>query len=359
MNLEFFNPHKRFFSFQLRGTFYPGSLGRSIRIHSRSDGLPSLDGVSIAILGVKEDRSTPNNTGSGEDLHLIREQLYRLFPGTWDSTVADLGNILKGNTLSDTYFAVKKTLEELIKKKIIPIILGGGQDVTFSNYKAYECTEQVVNLVTVDSKFDLGSLDDKLSSTSYLSKIIMEKPNNLFNYSNIGYQTYFNSQEQISLIHQLNFDAYRLGDVKSLEAVEPVFRDADIVSIDLGAVRQSDDAPANKNASPNGFNGEEICAIARYAGISDKVSSFGIYEYNAKQDLNLLTARLIAQMIWYFIEGFNFRAKDYPFSTKEDYQKFTVLLDDDEPINFYKSNKTGRWWMEINLISNNKYKDMR
>ena len=61
-------------------------------------------------------------------------------------------------------------------------------------------------------------------------------------------------------------------------------------------------------------------------------------------------------MIWYFIEGFNFRAKDYPFSTKEDYQKFTVLLDDDEPINFYKSNKTGRWWMEINLISNNKYK---
>ena len=355
MNLEFLTPIKDSLASNFEELFNPGSLGRSIRIHSRSDGLPSLDGVSIAILGIKEDRSTPNNTGSGEDLHLIREQLYRLFPGSWDSTVADLGNILKGNTISDTYFAVKKTLEELLKKKIIPIILGGGQDVTFSNYKAYECTEQVVNLVTVDSKFDLGSLDDKLSSTSYLSKIIMEKPNNLFNYSNIGYQTYFNSQEQISLIHQLNFDAYRLGDVKNLEAVEPVFRDADIVSIDLGAVRQSD-APANKNASPNGFNGEEICAIARYAGISDKVSSFGIYEYNAKQDLNLLTARLIAQMIWYFIEGFNFRAKDYPFSTKEDYQKFTVLLDDDEPINFYKSNKTGRWWMEINLISNNKYK---
>ena len=42
--------------------------------------------------------------------------------------------------------------------------------------------------------------------------------------------------------------------------------------------------------------------------------------------------------------------------TKEDYQKFTVMLENDDPINFYKSNKTGRWWMEINLIQHNKYK---
>lgn len=355
MNLEFLTPIKDSLAANLEEFFDPRSLGRSIRIHSCSKGFPSLDGVSIAILGVKEDRGTPNNAGSGEDLHHVRRQLYQLFPGSWNSTIADLGNIRKGNTISDTYFAIEKTLGELLKNEIITIILGGGQDITFSNYKAYKCTEQVVNLLTVDSKFDLGNLDDKLSSTSYLSKIIMEKPNNLFNYSNIGYQTYFNSQEEINLIHQLNFDAYRLGDTKNLEVVEPVFRDADIVSIDLDAVRQSD-APANENTSPNGFNGEEICAIARYAGISDKVSSFGIYEYNATYDSNQLTARLIAQMIWYFIEGFNFRVKDYPFSTKEDYQKFTVLLDDDEPINFYKSHKTGRWWMEINLISNNKYK---
>ena len=183
----------------------------------------------------------------------------------------------------------------------------------------------------------------------------MDVPSNLFNYSNIGYQTYFNSQEEINLIKSLNFDAYRLGEAKDLEIVEPVFRDADIVSIDIGAIRQSD-APANNNVSPNGFYGEEICAISRYAGISDKVSSFGIYEYNSKHDSNHQTAHLIAQMIWYFIEGVNFRAKDYPFTTKEHYQKFTVMLENDDPINFYKSNKTGRWWMEINLIKDNKYK---
>ena len=61
-------------------------------------------------------------------------------------------------------------------------------------------------------------------------------------------------------------------------------------------------------------------------------------------------------MIWYFIEGVNYRAKDYPFSTKESYQKFIVLVESDDPINFYKSDKSGRWWMEINIITNNKYK---
>jgi len=98
---------------------------------------------------------------------------------------------------------------------ILPIIIGGGQDATFSNYKAYDKLEQTVNLVTVDNMFDLGNIDDELSSKSYLSKIIMEVPSNLFNYSNIGYQTYFNSQDEINLIQGLNFDAYRLGEAKN------------------------------------------------------------------------------------------------------------------------------------------------
>ena len=354
MNADFLTPVKD--SVVAHSVLLPlNSLGAIMRVHTQINGFPDLKGINIAILGVEEDRNTEDNLGSGKDLHHIRRHLYQLFPGNWNTSIADLGNIKKGDSTTDTHFAVTKVIADLLKLNIIPIIIGGGQDTTFSNYKAYDALEQTVNLVAVDSMFDLGNFEDELSSKSYLSKIIMEVPSNLFNYSNIGYQTYFNSQEEINLIQGLNFDAYKLGQAKDLEIVEPVFRDADIVSIDIGAVRQSD-APANNNVSPNGFYGEEICAISRYAGISDKVTSFGIYEYNSTYDVNYQTAHLIAQMIWYFIEGVNFRAKDYPFSTKNDYQKFTVLLEDDDPINFHKSNKTGRWWMEINLIKDNKHK---
>ncbi len=331
------------------------SLGRNIQVHTLQDGFPDLENVQLAIFGVQEDRNAVDNMNCGENLHEIRKHLYQLFPGNWHTNIADLGNVQKGNSVEDTYFAVTSLTTYLLKNNIIPIIIGGSQDVTYANYRAYDSLEQTVNIVSVDSKFDIGTTDEELNSRSYLSRIVMNEPNNLFNFSNIGYQTYYNSQEELDLLNSLFFEAYRLGEVKDLTKVEPIMRDADIVSIDIGAIRQSE-APANNNCSPNGFYGEEICAIARYAGISDKVTSFGIYEYNYKFDNNNQTAHLIAQMIWYFIEGVNFRAKDYPFSTKESYQKFIVLVENDDPINFYKSDKSGRWWMEINIITNNKYK---
>lgn len=354
MNYDFFKPIEE--AVVAHVLSQPGSvLGQNISLHTAENGFPSLSGVNIAILGVKDGRGAEDNEGCGNNLQPIRKKLYELFPGNWQVQIADLGNIEPGNTIKDTYFAVSSSVELLLKKNILPIIIGGSQDITYANYRGYDALEQTVNLVSVDSRFDLGSIDDEMSSKSFLSKVIMEQPNNLFNYSNIGYQTYFNSQEEIELLDKLYFDAFRLGEVKDVTLVEPIMRDADIVSIDIGCIRQSE-APANNNASPNGFYGEDICAITRYAGISDKVTSFGIYEYNSRLDSNNQTASLIAQMIWYFIEGVNFRAKDYPFVTKEKYQKFTVLLNDDDPINFYKSDKTGRWWMEINLISNNKHK---
>jgi len=331
------------------------TLGYHIAIHSQQNGMPDLEEIRLAIIGVEEDRSAVDNEGTGFGLGEIRKQFYQLYPGSWMTKVADLGNILQGNTVEDTYFAVKELLSYLLKQNIIPIILGGGQDLSYANYRAYDSLEQMVNVAVVDNKFNLGSIEEGITSNSFLSAIVMNKPNNLFNYSNIGYQTFFNAQEEIDLVNDLFFDAYRLGEVaKNIKIVEPILRDTDMVSIDISAVRNSE-APANNNATPNGLYGEDLCAIARYAGISDKVSSIGIYEYNSKYDNKTQTAQLIAQTIWYFIEGVNSRTNDYPFGTIENYQKFIVPIEE-EILNFYKSNKSGRWWMEINFENNNKNK---
>ena len=50
---------------------------------------------------------------------------------------------------------LKLVVSELVKLNIIPIIIGGGQDLTYAQYLAYENLEQKVDLVVVDSKFDL------------------------------------------------------------------------------------------------------------------------------------------------------------------------------------------------------------
>jgi len=320
-------------------------LGSKVAFHTEKD-FPDIDKIKIAVIGVLENRGAVNYTESEVNLDAIRKELYGLYPGNWQSSIADLGDILPGNSLEDTFFALQRVASKLIKKGIIPVVIGGTQDLTYPLYRAYDNQEQMVNLVSIDSRFDFGKQDDGIKANSYLSKIVLEEPNNLFNFSNIGYQTYYNSQEEIDLIEKLYFDAYRLGEISNnIELAEPTFRDADIVSIDLNAVKSS--YSGNFTIfTPNGFDGKEICSLARYSGISDKVSSFGIFNHNNSREESVL----IAQIIWYFIEGVNYRSNEYPFGTKENYLKYIIPLESDELV-FYKSNKTGRWWIEINFFA--------
>ncbi len=328
--------------------------------HTELDGLPDLEGVKLALIGVMEDRGSTNNEGCDQAPDTVRDYLYPLFVGKWPHNTVDLGNIYSGESLKDTYIALKEVVFELLKKDIVPIIIGGGQDLTYANYRAYDGMEQTVNLVSIDPKFNLGDQNETLNSNNFLSSVVLQKPYILFNYSNIGYQTYFVNQDEIDLMERMYFDIHRLGLFRdNIRESEPILRDADIVSFDLSAVRQSD-APGNLNHSPNGFSGEEACALSRYAGISDKVTSFGIYELNPEYDNEGRTAHLVAQMIWYFIEGFNNRKGDYPFGTKDDYDRFTVLINDGEhELVFYRSNVSERWWVEVPIKEENNLSSKR
>jgi hypothetical protein len=147
---------------------------------------------------------------------------------------------------------------------------------------------------------------------------------------------------------KLYFEAYRLGELSNnIRYVEPVLRDANIVTLDLKSIRSSE-VSSKQKFSPNGFSGKEICAISRYAGISNKVSSFGIYEYIPSVE-DEATEMLIAQILWYFIEGVNCRVMDSNFYNEDDFQKYTVLIDDQELV-FLKSVKSSRWWVEIPFL---------
>ncbi len=343
MVFDFLQPISESFEKHLQ-TLSNQSLGKKVVFHTQTD-FPILEGVSIAIFTVNEHRG---NDKDNEDysFEAFRKKFYGMFPGNWNTSIVDLGTIEAGASIEDTYFVVKSLMTELIKKQIIPVVIGGTQDLTYPMYRAYDNLDQMVNLVSVDNQFDF-SKENKLDKDAYLSKIIVEEPNNLFNFSNLGYQTYFNSQEEIDLIEKLYFEAYRLGEVSNnIVVAEPVFRDADLVSIDMNSV-QSSYSGNFEEFNPNGFTGKEICALARYAGISDKVTSFGIFNFNPNGNEVVLTA----QMLWYFIEGFCFRSNEYPFGTKENYIKYIVPIEDEELI-FYKSNKTERWWIEIPFLTN-------
>jgi formiminoglutamase len=343
---------------QLKGYHYADKarrklIGDVVKAYIQPNDFPSLDNAELAIIGVSEDRNSFFNSGCGLAPDAIRKEFYKLFQGNFKLNLVDLGNVLRGHTIEDTYFALTTILVELLERNIVPIILGGSQDLTFAQYKAYEKLGRIINIACVDPQFDLGTSGDKIGSRSYMSHIILQQPNYLFNYTNIGFQTYFVDQQAITLMKNLYFDTYRLGMVRAnMEEVEPMVRNADMISVDIGAIRASD-APGNANASPNGFYGEEICQVIRYAGLSDKLTSLGLYEINPRLDRQSQTAELAGQIIWYFLEGFYNRKGDFPPNkNKKELVKYTVTLKDfkDEVI-FYRSNKSERWWMEVPIRS--------
>jgi len=332
-----------------KDSFAAGTL-----IHDLHKGFPELEGISIALLGIPDYRGSVIEKNFRSGTAQIREKIYKLKKHYGNAGIADLGDLMPGNTLEDTYFALAEIVQELLRMKIIPVVIGGSQDLTIAQYNAYRNIDQVINIVSIDSRFDLGFPEDPSGNHTWLGKIVLQQPNYLFNFSNLGYQSYFVGPVGIDLMAKLYFDAYRVGEVRqNIAEMEPVIRGADLLSFDLSSIRQSD-APGACNPSPNGFSGEEACQAMMYAGMNDRLTGLGIYEYDESADRQGQTAHLVAQMIWYFIEGFNNRRNDLPKADNAGFMQYRVFLDSlRQDLVFLKNKTTGRWWIEVPVEGKN------
>ena len=347
MSLELLQPVD--YEFLQGGSILPKQiLGKNILIHTKNSGLPELKGLQIVIIGLSETRNSFFVNDSYK-VNNFRKVFYELYPGNWSLKIADLGDLPNGANVNDTYFAIKEIGYHLKQMNIIPIFIGGSHDLIFPLYQVYQDFKQLVNMVSVDRSFDFSQEDELISGRSYMSKIIMEKPNVLNNYTNMGYQSYYCAIEEKDLMDKLYFDGIRLGQLlDNIKISEPVFRDADIVGFDMKCL--SWDALADPlKGQPNGIDSRSICALSRYAGISDRVSFFGIYEISSTPMMD----QLLAQIVWYFIEGVYYRFNEYPINVDNGFLKYSVTLSN-QTIIFYKSKKSNRWWMEL---TNDSYLD--
>ena len=326
-------------------------LGKNISIHTQNNGLPELKGLTIALIGLHEHRNSFFHNSS-YNVNQFRKVFYELYPGNWNLSIADLGDLPNGEKVEDTYFAIKEIGVNLKQMNIIPVFIGGSHDLMFPLYEIFQNFKQLVNIVSVDRSFDFSQEDELISGRSYMSKIIMEKPNVLNNYTNIGFQSYYCAEQEKDLMEKLYFDSIRLGQVLNQPALaEPVFRDADVVGFDMKCLSWHAIADPLKG-QPNGIDSRTICSLTRYAGICDRISFLGYFEIPSTP----MTDQLLAQMIWYLIEGVQLRFDEYPVN-KKDFLKYSVTLSDQIMV-FYKSDKSNRWWMELtnNSHLNNKIK---
>lgn len=303
-----------------------------------------LEKAELVIIGVEEDRNSLV-AGAGKAPNEIRKHLYNLNRIGPRLKILDLGNLKSGNSVNDSYFALRDICEHFLENKQILIVLGGSQDLTFGITKAFE--GRLFNLVTLDPKLDFRKGVKTINSENYLN-LIFEKQKNLYSYTALGYQNYFVDATELDQFNDFYFDVKRLGQVRyDLTSTEPILRNANVFSFDLNAVRYQD-APGQSFASPNGLYSEEVCQIARYAGTSDGLNIAGFFNLIPERDLSESSSKLMAQIVWHFLEGFFNRKPEDPLEDSDDFNQFIVDMSDvDMTLVFFQSRISGRWWLEI------------
>ena len=328
-----------------------GSFGDLVQQYNGKPNFSIPDIAKVAIIGVPEDRFT-DGAGEIKTPGVIRRQLYALSAGS-QGTIIDLGNLRTGKTLTDTYYGLRDVLSELYQQKVVTLLMGGSIDVFYGNYLAVE--EQNINLSTVAPQL---RLPQRSAENHPLNNLVFERHESFKTkqFCNIGYQSYYVSQQDLDFFQDRYFETYRMGEVRenNLRGIEPVVRDSDLLAISMDAVKYSD-APAASNASPNGFTGEEMCQLAFFAGLSYCCRSLGIFDIIPQNDLRDITAKLAAQIAWYFIEGVKKRNPDHPKTHPQNFKKYLIYFDQiHHNLCFYKNIRTERWWMEVPTISNEK-----
>ncbi|MEO5582116.1 MAG: hypothetical protein ABIR66_05460, partial [Saprospiraceae bacterium] len=163
----------------------------------------------------------------------------------------------------------------------------------------------------------------------------------------IGHQAHITSLESLDQIQESGIETMRLGHIRqNIDRVEPWCRSLDHAIFHMNTLRKTD-YPAKGSTNPGGFYYEEACKISQFLGASSHLKSIGFYGYSESLDKDLGSAAVIAQLIWYFIDGF-IHFRENSSIQKAKLIQYTVHASHAElDINFWKSNESGRWWMEV------------
>ncbi|MEL6832234.1 MAG: arginase family protein [Bacteroidota bacterium] len=279
----------------------------------------------------------------------VRQQLYPMAWAFSDMSIYDLGNLRK--TSMDFVIPL---LREVMDSRLFPILIGGNPQLFYAQFQAFLNLRDLVSMVLVDERVPI-STDRKKSTEKYLNHLLRHRQESIFHLGLIGPQAHYTDPALFDWLQEHNYEYLRLGQAREdLAEVEPLLRDADIIALHLDALKQAE-APGQLNPSPSGFFLEEAAQLCRYAGMSDKLRSFGIYGIDSSSKRKLApTAQTVAQLIWYFTEGYYQRLGDYPITNKGLTEYVVDWKGEAEKLTFWKSPKSGRWWLQVPVKTNRK-----
>jgi arginase family enzyme len=323
------------------------SLGAAIERNSKDD----IKKINIAIVGIPFD-SRKDDASQPESPDKIRAELYQLSKFDTKLKIADFGNVKPASSIKGNYQALRDIVDYFNELKIVTVVIGGSQDLSLGVWEAFK-GNKFFSFTAIDAFLDVKNGNEPFGPTNFLSRLFSSKQVP-FLFSLIGFQSHYLTSASFGKIQNTG-NHIRLGSLRDNIAIaEPVLRDTDFLSFDMNSVKHSD-ASGTQRVSPNGLRSEEACQLAKYAGLSNRLKVFGMFDVLTKNDRDDLTVKLAAQIIWYFIEGFVNRDIENP-GLSDNCVVFKVEVEGiDKPIVFYRNTNTNQWWIEIETDDKAKY----
>jgi arginase family enzyme len=327
------------------------SLGRSIQNFTEKLSVTTISKARVVVFGVPLDNGEAKK-GAAFAPGQIRKELYRLAALNSRLNIADLGNLKPASSQKGTFLALRDVTEYLYELGVVTVVIGGSQDLTVGICDSFK-NNRYFSLSCVDAVLDIKKGVETFNSGNFLTRVFKQLPN-LFQFNLIGYQNQLVGDKLLSKTQGIS-NHVRLGKLRDdFSVAEPVIRNTDVLSFDVGAIKYSE-AATNRQKNPNGLRGEEACKLAHYAGISSRLKVFGIFEVFPENEKNTIVNKLSAEIIWYFFEGVQNR-KNEDINHQDNKITYKVEVDDlEQPIIFLNDPDTNRWWFEVTSIAGKRF----
>jgi hypothetical protein len=275
-------------------------------------------GTTVALLGY-----------DSEIADAVRRDLYQCSYNFDKLQLMDLGNLRK----KDLDFTVQ-ILSELNKAGLNIIVLGPDNTFLSASCNAVSSPHYVGYVEKAGSM-----LFDPANKKQIFENELVKKTK-LIAYQSHLFHKKFLEDKKLS-------QSLSLGDLRNnMRDAEPVLRDIDQLNFMLESIRYSE-LPGIKNTSPSGLTSEEACQLMRYLGLNPKRNQLCLFGYDPKYDFHNQGVKMVSQLIWYYLEGLDQKKLDKPDLKENMIQYLVELSDYNMSLAFWKSDYSGRWWVEI------------
>ena len=292
----------------------------------------------VVLIFCSDERGSGGNAEM-KDFSRLRKEFYTLSSFDFEVSICDLGDLMSGKTQADTRYVLEEILTFCYNKNAVPVVIGGSVDLSYALFSALNFHQKGINYAHISNVASLSNEGEEISESNYLHKILTKKEASLRNFHLLGYQRHLNEIALLKLMKEVDFDVLRLADMmNTTERAEPFFRRADMVTLNCDAVESFSEA-FSTNPQVNGLNRREICAYMKEIGLSENLKTVGVFNFNADSK-NLLNHQLMAQMLWYLIEGINVQ-RTHP--KERSYDTFVVLIDNRD-FSFKRDTFSGLWY---------------